>query len=65
MKPDNLLISSDGHVKLTDFGLSCIGVIDRTDTLGSAMPDPTASSAAGSSVAATVTGALVLVLLSL
>ena len=35
MKPDNLLISSDGHVKLTDFGLSCIGVIDRTDQLAS------------------------------
>ncbi|GFH24762.1 serine/threonine protein kinase 15, partial [Haematococcus lacustris] len=33
MKPDNMLISANGHVKLTDFGLSCIGVIDRTDTL--------------------------------
>ncbi|GAX76983.1 hypothetical protein CEUSTIGMA_g4430.t1 [Chlamydomonas eustigma] len=31
MKPDNMLISKDGHVKLTDFGLSCIGVIDQTD----------------------------------
>ena len=29
-----MLISSNGHIKLTDFGLSCIGVIDRTDTLG-------------------------------
>ena len=29
MKPDNMLISADGHVKLTDFGLSCIGVNDR------------------------------------
>lgn len=35
MKPDNMLISADGHVKLTDFGLSCIGVIDRTDQMGS------------------------------
>lgn len=33
MKPDNMLISANGHIKLTDFGLSCIGVIDRTDTL--------------------------------
>eukprot|EP00891_Asterochloris_glomerata_P002182 jgi/Astpho2/2182/e_gw1.00040.212.1_t len=27
MKPDNLLISSTGHVKLTDFGLSCVGPV--------------------------------------
>ena len=33
LKPDNLLISANGHVKLTDFGLSCVGVIDRTDNL--------------------------------
>ncbi len=33
LKPDNLLISANGHVKLTDFGLSCVGVIDRTDHL--------------------------------
>jgi len=33
MKPDNMLISANGHIKLTDFGLSCIGVIDRTDNL--------------------------------
>lgn len=33
-QPDNMLISANGHIKLTDFGLSCIGVIDRTDTLG-------------------------------
>lgn len=29
-----MLISANGHIKLTDFGLSCVGVIDRTDTLG-------------------------------
>eukprot|EP00798_Chlamydomonas_sp_ICE-L_P030770 gene30770-35809_t len=33
MKPDNMLVSSTGHVKLTDFGLSCVGVIDNTDNL--------------------------------
>ncbi|AEY95735.1 FACR218Wp [Eremothecium gossypii FDAG1] len=29
LKPDNLLIDSNGHVKLTDFGLSRIGLIQR------------------------------------
>lgn len=24
IKPDNMLVSATGHVKLTDFGLSCI-----------------------------------------
>lgn len=45
MKPDNMLISSNGHVKLTDFGLSCIGVIDRTDNLNvmAAPPKPVAN----------------------
>jgi len=33
VKPDNLLIASDGHIKLTDFGLSTTGVIDRADKL--------------------------------
>ncbi|GIL52826.1 hypothetical protein Vafri_8590 [Volvox africanus] len=38
LKPDNLLINAQGHVKLTDFGLSCIGVIDRTDHLNGPQP---------------------------
>lgn len=29
LKPDNLLIDHNGHLKLTDFGLSRIGFLDR------------------------------------
>jgi len=29
VKPDNLLISADGHIKLTDFGLSIFGMLER------------------------------------
>ncbi|KAJ1680083.1 hypothetical protein EV182_000714, partial [Spiromyces aspiralis] len=32
LKPDNLLVSADGHIKLTDFGLSQITVKDGEDT---------------------------------
>jgi serine/threonine protein kinase len=28
LKPDNMLISAEGHIKLTDFGLSAYGIIE-------------------------------------
>ncbi|KAJ6387362.1 hypothetical protein OIU78_017143 [Salix suchowensis] len=33
LKPDNLLIAHDGHIKLTDFGLSKVGLINSTNDL--------------------------------
>ncbi|EDQ92348.1 uncharacterized protein MONBRDRAFT_13270, partial [Monosiga brevicollis MX1] len=33
LKPDNLVIAENGHIKLTDFGLSKVGVMNRTSVL--------------------------------
>jgi serine/threonine protein kinase len=30
---DNLLVGAAGHIKLTDFGLSCVGIVDRPDAM--------------------------------
>eukprot|EP00004_Rigifila_ramosa_P016164 TRINITY_DN3806_c0_g1_i3.p1 TRINITY_DN3806_c0_g1~~TRINITY_DN3806_c0_g1_i3.p1 ORF type:complete len:523 (-),score=121.83 TRINITY_DN3806_c0_g1_i3:156-1724(-) len=32
LKPDNMLINHDGHIKLTDFGLSLIGLIEKRES---------------------------------
>ncbi|XP_078432946.1 putative serine/threonine protein kinase IRE [Wolffia australiana] len=42
LKPDNLLIAHNGHIKLTDFGLSKVGLINSTDGLSG--PDVSNSS---------------------
>lgn len=45
LKPDNLLIALDGHLKLTDFGLSRMGLIrrqERANKKPGSIPDETA-----------------------
>ncbi|KAJ6956737.1 hypothetical protein NC652_007715 [Populus alba x Populus x berolinensis] len=44
LKPDNILIAHDGHIKLTDFGLSKIGLINSTIDLSAPDTDRNAPS---------------------
>lgn len=44
LKPDNILIAHDGHIKLTDFGLSKIGLINSTIDLSGPDTDRNAPS---------------------
>jgi serine/threonine protein kinase len=39
IKPDNILISATGHLKLTDFGLSFLGMVDRASDGGRLMSE--------------------------
>ena len=44
LKPENLVISATGHIKLTDFGLSKIGMVTRTMRIVESRSDADAES---------------------
>ena len=56
VKPDNILIGSDGHIKLADFGLSAVGLINKQAREGDEPEQPTPVPATTSDMAEHVKG---------